>query len=83
MTNVMEGPLAPWAPGLAERLRTLGYTRRTAERQMLLARGLSEFLGQRGSSAAVLSPELIEQFLSTIRWSWRPTPKTLVWLFDY
>ena len=41
---VMNGPLAPWASGMAEQLNGLGYARRTAAVQMALAGKLSRFL---------------------------------------
>ena len=44
----MQGPLAPWAPGMTEKLTTLGYTPRLVERQLHLAGGLSKFLRRRG-----------------------------------
>ena len=47
----MKGPLAPWAPGFAERLTTLGYTPRVVERHLHLAGGLSTFLARRGLGA--------------------------------
>ena len=43
----MEGPLAPWAPGMAETLTALGYTPRLVERHLHLAGGLSKFLHRR------------------------------------
>ena len=47
----MKGPLAPWAPGMAERLTTLGYRPRLVERHLHLAGGVSKFLQQRGMAA--------------------------------
>jgi hypothetical protein len=60
----MEGPLAPWAPGMAETLTALGYTPRMVERHLHLAGGLSRFLHRRGLAAADVSPEVIEQFVA-------------------
>jgi len=82
----MKGPLAPWAPGMAERLTTLGYTPRLVERHLHLAGGLSTFLHRRGLAAGDLSSELIEQYLAALRAknrSWRPTARSLSWLVDY
>jgi integrase/recombinase XerD len=78
----MNGPLAPWAPGMAERLERLGYTPRLVERHLHLAGGLSRFLHHRGLAAGDLSLELIEQFVAALR-SKRPTPRSLSWLVDY
>ena len=50
----MQGPLAPWAPGMTEKLTTLGYTPRLVERQLHLAGGLSKFLRRRGMAASDL-----------------------------
>jgi integrase/recombinase XerD len=82
----MQGPLAPWAPGMTEKLTTLGYTPRLVERQLHLAGGLSKFLRRRGMAVSDLSPELIEQFIAALRaknCSWRPTSRSLSWLVDY
>jgi hypothetical protein len=54
MEVVMEGPLAPWASGLAEQLNGLGYSRRTAGVQMALAGKLSRFLEQRAMGVVEL-----------------------------
>ena len=82
----MKGPLAPWAPGFAERLTTLGYTPRVIGRHLHLAGGLSKFLHRRGLAATDLSPDLIEQFVAALRVknrSRRPTARSLSWLVDY
>ena len=76
---VMKGPLAPWAPGMAERLTTLGYRPRLVERHLHLAGGVSKFLQQRGMAANELSPDVIEQFVSVLRAKnrvWRPTARS-------
>jgi hypothetical protein len=49
----MQGPLAPWAPGMAQRLTALGYTGRLVERHLHLAGGLSEFLDRHGLPPAI------------------------------
>jgi integrase/recombinase XerD len=82
----MEGPLAPWAPGMAETLTALGYTPRLVERHLHLAGGLSKFLHRRGLAAADVEPGVIEQFVAALRaknTSWRPTARSLSWLVDY
>src|SRR2546429_10027697 len=82
----MEGPLAPWAPGMAERLTALGYTPRLVERHLHLAGGLSKFLHRRGLGAADVEPGVIEQFVAALRAknsSGRPTARSLSWLVDY
>ena len=82
----MEGPLAPWAPGMAERLTALGYTPRLVERHLHLAGGLSKFLHRRGLAAVDVEPGVIEQFVAALRAknsSWRPTARSLSWLVDY
>ena len=83
---VMDGPLAPWASGMAEQLNGLGYARRTAAVQMALAGKLSRFLEQRGLGVTDLRTDVIEEFLATVRaksGSLRPTPKALAWLVGY
>ncbi len=82
----MQGPLAPWAPGMAETLTALGYRPRLVERHLQLAGGLSKFLHRRGLTVADVSPEVVEQFVAALRAknrSWRPTAKSLSWLVDY
>jgi integrase/recombinase XerD len=82
----MEGPLAPWAPGMAEILTALGYTPRLVERHLHLAGGLSKFLHRRGLAAADVEPGVIEQFVAALRAknsSGRPTARSLSWLVDY
>jgi site-specific recombinase XerD len=82
----MQGTLAPWAPGMVERLTAGGYRPRIVERKMQLAGGLSRFLEQRGFAACDLDAELIEQFVSGLRAkniSYRPSGKALAWLVAY
>jgi integrase/recombinase XerD len=82
----MKGPLAPWAPGMTERLTALGYRPRLVERHLHLAGGLSTFLHRHGLAASDLSPEVIEQFVAGLRAKnrvWRPTARSLSWLVDY
>lgn len=82
----MKGPLAPWASGMAERLRSLGYTRRMVQVHLQFAGSLSKYLLRRELTAGDLNPELIEQFVGELRAknrSWRPTSRRLSWLVDY
>jgi integrase/recombinase XerD len=82
----MKGPLAPWAPGMALRLETLGYTPRMVHVHLQFAGTFSRFLLRHGVTAGDVSPELIEQFVTGLRTkntSWRPTSKRLSWLVEY
>lgn len=82
----MKGPLAPWAPGMAERLAAAGYRPRIVERNVQLAGGFSKFLQRHGVAARDLDADLIEQFVSGMRAkniSYRPTAKALSWLVAY
>lgn len=83
---VMNGPLAPWAAGMAGQLKALGYAPSTAAGQMQLVGRLSQFLEQRGLTADELSAEVVEEFFGDLHAhhgsSW-PTPKTFVWLVEY
>lgn len=83
---VMEGPLAPWATGMAERLKTLGYAPTTTARQMQLVGRFSRFLQVRGLRAGDLSAEVVEEFFADLYAhhgsSW-PTPKAFGWLVEY
>lgn len=82
---VIEGPLAPWATGIADQLKTLGYAPSTAERHMQLVGRLSRFLQQRGLTDQ-LSSEVVEEFFRDLHVhhgsSW-PTPKAFRWLVEY
>src|SRR6266571_2764853 len=82
----VEGPLAPWAAGLAGRLESLGYAPSTAVEQMRLAGRLSRFLGQRGLAVGQLTAEVVDDFLTELHahhGSSRPTAKSLGWLVEY
>jgi hypothetical protein len=82
----MKGPLAPWAPGMALRLETLGYTPRMVHVHLQFAGTFSRSLLRHGVTAGDVSPELIEQFVTGLRTkntSWRPTSKRLSWLVEY
>ncbi|MCP5110475.1 MAG: integrase, partial [bacterium] len=83
---LMEGPLAPWAAGMGECLKTLGYAPSTVAAHVRLAGRLSRFLQERGLSAAELSSEVVGTFFEQLRarhGSRGPTPKSLVWLIEY
>jgi len=83
---VMKGPLAPWASGMAERLESLGYTRRMVQVHLQFAGGFSKFLLRREATGRDVSSELIEEFVAELRAknrSWRPMAKRLSWLVDY
>lgn len=86
MVVVIDGPLAPWAPGLAQELTRLGYATLTADGLMKLAGGLSCWLGQRDMGVVDLTEEVIEDFLGSVRakggW-FQPTGRTLAWLLGY
>jgi site-specific recombinase XerD len=82
----MKGPLAPWAPGMAERLQSLGYTSRMVLVHTQFAGNFSKFLLRRGANVSDVTPELIEEFVGALRAknrSWRPTSKRLSWLVEY
>ncbi len=82
----MEGSLAPWALGIADHLKALGYAPLTRGRHMALAGRLSRFLQRRGLEASELNEEVTEEFFRTVRSKGgpaRPTPKALAWLVAY
>ncbi len=83
---VMDGPLAPWAACMDERLRMLGYAPSTAAGHMQLVARLSRFLQRRGLAANELSAEIVDEFFNELHAhhgsSW-PTPKSFVWLVEY
>jgi len=83
---VIEGPLAPWATGMAERLVALGYAPTTRAGQLQLAARFSRFLHARGLTVADLNAGVVEEFFADLHAnhgsSW-PTPKAFVWLVEY
>jgi site-specific recombinase XerD len=82
----IEGPLAPWALGIAEHLKALGYAPLMTGRHMELAGRLSRFLQRRGLGTRQLTGEVIEEFLRAVRPKGGParrTPKALAWLVTY
>lgn len=83
---VMEGPLAPCATGMTERLKTLGYAPTTTAGHMQLVSRFSLFLQVRGLTAGEISAQVVEEFFAELHAhhgsSW-PTPKAFVWLVEY
>jgi len=79
---VIEGPLAPWAAEMVDRLADLGYSPNGNKNHLALVARLSRFLDQRGLSTNDLTPVVLEQFCSSVRGAERskPTPKAFVWL---
>jgi hypothetical protein len=63
---VMEGPLAPWAAGMAGRLKTLGHAPSTAARHMQLGGRLSRFLQQRRLETSELNAGVLEEFFEDL-----------------
>jgi hypothetical protein len=80
-----EGPLAPFAPGLAVELASLGYTRTSATMQMQLAASLSRWLDAAGISLGELSGPVMERFLSErrARGTSHYSPRALTPIVDY
>jgi integrase/recombinase XerD len=87
MTMEMEGPLAPWATGLAQELRRQGYAPRTVVRLMAMARRLSRRLQQMGVGAQDLSSAVIDKALAfvvrTEGGAWGERPRSVPWLVGY
>jgi integrase/recombinase XerD len=63
----MAGPLAPYAAGFAVELARLGFTRGSAQKQMLLAAHLSRWLRDSGLGAADLTAAAVAVFLAARR----------------
>lgn len=82
---VIEGPLASWDAGMAERLRELGYVPRSATNHLRLVAKLSAFLERHGLDASDVSPVVLARFCSSMRRSGRsaPTPKMFGWLVEF
>ena len=81
---MIEGPLAPWEAGIADRLKTLGYAASTAAQHMQLVRRLSRFLHEQGGGQ--ISVVRVEEFFEDLHAhhgsSW-PTVKAFRWLVEY
>jgi integrase/recombinase XerD len=82
---VIEGPLAPLAAGMAERLRELGYAPGSTANHLALVARLSCHLKGQALSANDIGPVVLEQFCSSLRRcrGSSPTPKTFVWLVEF
>jgi site-specific recombinase XerD len=81
---VIEGPLAPWAAEMVERLAELGYSPYTTTRHLARVARLSAFLEERGLGADQVTPVVLEQFCLSLPRRAKPiTPKTFVWLTGF
>ncbi len=87
MTMEMEGPLAPWAVGLAHELKRQGYAARSVERLMAMARRLSRHLQQQGVRAEDLNSAVIDEALAVVVRTeggiWGQRPRSVPWLVGY
>jgi len=80
------GPLAPHARGFAGELARLGFTRYSAQKQLLLVAHVSRWLGDAGLSAAGLDARAVDGFLAARRSAGRGefvTPRALAPLLGY
>ena len=59
---LVEGPLAPHAPGFGAHLIGRGYAPSSAEEQLRLMAHLSRWLAERRTGPAALRPEAVERF---------------------
>jgi integrase/recombinase XerD len=82
---IIDGPLAPWASEMPDRLRELGYAPGSASNHLALVAKLSKFLDRRGLSAGDVNAVVLEQFCLSLRRGGRSTltPKTFVWLVEF
>ena len=87
MTIAMEGPLAPWAVGLAQELKRQGYTARSVVRLMAMVRRLSRHLQEQGVIAQDLNSAVIDEALAVVVRTeggvWGQHPRSLPWLVGY
>ena len=87
MTMEMDGPLAPWATGLAQELKRQGYAARTVARLIAMARRLSWHLQQQGVGAEDLSSAVIDRALAVVvrteGGAWGERPRSVPWLVGY
>lgn len=81
----IDGPLAPWAEGMKERLRELGYTPVSTRNLTALVAALSRYLQERALGAADVTPMELDRFCSALREAGRsaPTPKSFGWLVQF
>jgi site-specific recombinase XerD len=81
---VIEGPLAPWATQMIERLDERGYSPYTARQHVARVAKLSRFLEERGLQPNEVTPVVLEQFCFWLPRRRKPiTPKTFVWLTEF
>lgn len=79
----IEGPLAPWAVGMEERLAELGYAAETMKDHRRWVARLSGFLAERALGAGDVTDEVLGQFCVSLRHAGlrsTPTTKTFRWL---
>jgi site-specific recombinase XerD len=82
----MTGPLVPYAPGLADELARLGFTRLSARHQLGLAAHLSRWMAAAGLGTAALTKPTVEAYLASRRaagYTAYLTPKALAPLLGY
>lgn len=82
---VVSGPLAPYVPGFASKLKTAGYTPLSAVNQMRLLAHLSRWLDDRRLGVADLTDERVEAFFESRRSSgctWFVTRRALAPLLE-
>ena len=80
-----DGPVAPFAPGLAVELASLGYTRASATMLMQLAASLSRWLDAAGVGLDELTGPVMERFLSErrARGASHYSPRAVAPIVDY
>jgi integrase/recombinase XerD len=86
MTITPEGPLVPWAGGLAEELDRQGFTKRSVARKLALARRLSQHLYQSGIGIEQLSSAAIDESLAALCAQggvYGTRPRSVPWLVAY
>ena len=82
----MPGPLAPYSRGFAGELARLGFTRYSAQKQLLLAAHVSRWLGDSGLGTDDLDAGAVDGFLAARRDAGHGefiTPKALAPLLEY
>lgn len=82
----IEGPLAPLAVGMEERLRELGYAPETMKDHLRRVGQLSRFLTEHSLNAADVSDEILGRFCAWLKDAGlrsTPTTKTFRWLVGF
>lgn len=82
----LAGPLAPYAEGFAGELARLGFTRGSAQKQLLLAAHLGRWLRDAGVGTSELDVRVVDGFLAARRaggYSEFITPRALAPLLEY